>query len=96
MLGRVFQGWTSTKQRLICQAQGQNTVTPVRFKPAPLNLSQALYHCAPYILDTSSCYNKLTIVLLLQSVTINYIIYIIVLLLQNVTMNYIIYIIVYK
>ena len=34
MSGRVFLGWTSTKQGLMCLAQGQNAVTPVRPKPA--------------------------------------------------------------
>ena len=34
MSGRVFLGWTSTKQGLTCLAQGHKTVTPVRLKPA--------------------------------------------------------------
>ena len=34
MSGRVFLGWTSTKQGLMCLAQGHNTVTPVRLEPA--------------------------------------------------------------
>ena len=29
----VFLGWTSTKQGLMCLAQGHNTVTPVRLEP---------------------------------------------------------------
>ena len=33
MLGRVFLGWTSTKQRLMCLAQGHNTLMPVRLEP---------------------------------------------------------------
>ena len=32
----VFLGWTSTKQGLICLAQGHNTVTPVRLEPRTL------------------------------------------------------------
>ena len=32
MSGRVFLGWTSSKQVWMCLAQGHNTVTPVRFK----------------------------------------------------------------
>ena len=32
--GRVFLGWTSTKQRIKCLAQGHNTVPPVRLEPA--------------------------------------------------------------
>ena len=36
MLGRVFLGWTSTKQGFMCLAQGHNTVTPVRLEPAAL------------------------------------------------------------
>ena len=36
-------GWTSTKQGLMCLAQGHNAVPPVRLEP-PLNLTQALYH----------------------------------------------------
>ena len=33
---RVFPGWTSTKLGLMCLAQGNNTVTPVRLEPAAL------------------------------------------------------------
>ena len=33
-VGRVFLGWTSTKQGLMCFTQGHNTVMPVRLKPA--------------------------------------------------------------
>ena len=36
MSGRVFLGWTSTKQGLMCLAQGHNTLTPVRLEPAIL------------------------------------------------------------
>ena len=36
MLGRVFLVWTSTKQRLMCLAQGHNTLTPVRLEPTAL------------------------------------------------------------
>ena len=32
--GRVFLGSASTKQGLMCLAQGHNTVTPVRLEPA--------------------------------------------------------------
>ena len=35
MSGRVFLGWTSYKQGLMCLAQGHNTVTPVMLEPAP-------------------------------------------------------------
>ena len=46
-VGQVFLGWTSTKQGLMCLAQGHNKVTPVRLKPAaPSVSSQALYHWA--------------------------------------------------
>ena len=34
MLGRVFLGRASTKQGLMCLAQGHNAVTPVRLEPA--------------------------------------------------------------
>ena len=33
MTGWVFLSWTSTKQGVMCLAQGHNTVTPVRLKP---------------------------------------------------------------
>ena len=33
MLGRVFLGWTSTKQGLMCLAQGHNTMMSVRLQP---------------------------------------------------------------
>ena len=32
--GQVFLGLTSTKQGLMCLAQGHNAVTPVRLEPA--------------------------------------------------------------
>ena len=32
----VFLGWTSTKQGLMCLAQGHNAVTPVRHDPTAL------------------------------------------------------------
>ena len=34
--GRIFLGWTSTKQGLMGLAQGHNAVTPVRLEPAAL------------------------------------------------------------
>ena len=34
MSGRVFLGWTRTKQGLICLAEGHNTVMTVRLEPA--------------------------------------------------------------
>ena len=34
MLVQVFLGWTSTKQGLLCLAQGHNALTPVRLQPA--------------------------------------------------------------
>ena len=34
MSGRVFLGWTSTKQGLMWLVQGHNTVRPVRLEPA--------------------------------------------------------------
>ena len=34
MSGQVFLGWISTKQGLMCLAQGRNAVTPVRLKTA--------------------------------------------------------------
>ena len=33
MSGRIFMGLPSTKQGLLCLAQGHNTVTPVRLEP---------------------------------------------------------------
>ena len=36
MSGSVFLGWTSTKQGLVCLAQGHNALTPVRLEPAAL------------------------------------------------------------
>ena len=36
MLGQVFLEWTSTKQGLMCLAQGHNAVTPVRLEPTAL------------------------------------------------------------
>ena len=41
--GRVFLGLTSTKQRLMCLAQGHNTATPVRLETAT---PRSLGHCA--------------------------------------------------
>ena len=32
--GRIFLGWTSTKQGIMCLAQGHNAVHPVRLEPA--------------------------------------------------------------
>ena len=43
MSGR-FLGWTSTKQRINCLAQGRNKLPPVRLEPA--TSSQSLYHWA--------------------------------------------------
>ena len=34
--GRVFLGWTSTKLGLVCLAQGNKAVMPVRLEPAAL------------------------------------------------------------
>ena len=34
MSGRVFLSWTSTKQGLMCLAQGHSTMTPLRLEPA--------------------------------------------------------------
>ena len=36
MYKQVFLGWTSTKQGLMCLAQGHNAVTLVRLEPAAL------------------------------------------------------------
>ena len=48
MSGRVFLGWTSTKQGFMCLAHGHNAVTPVRLKPAATRSSSLpLSHCAP-------------------------------------------------
>ena len=50
--GWVFLGWTSTKLGLICLAQGHNTLTPVRLKPAaPRSRASTLplSHCPPYL-----------------------------------------------
>ena len=50
MLGRVFLGWTSTKQGLMCHAQGHNTVMPARLEPATIlsrdTCPQAANYCA--------------------------------------------------
>ena len=46
MSGRVFLVWTSTKQGLMCLAQGHNAVMPVRLEPAtPLSQGKH-YHWA--------------------------------------------------
>ena len=48
--GRVFLGWTRTKQGFMCLTQGHNIVTPVRLEPAPFCLKSStlpLSHCAP-------------------------------------------------
>ena len=34
MSGQVFLGWTNTKQRIKCLAQGHNAAPPVRLEPA--------------------------------------------------------------
>ena len=51
MSGLFFLGWTSTKQGLMCLAQGHKAVTPVRLKTLqPLHLESStlpLSHCAP-------------------------------------------------
>ena len=47
MSGRVFLGWTSTKQGLICLDQGHNAVPPMRLQPATLQ-SWVMSHCVPY------------------------------------------------
>ena len=50
MSRQVFLGWTSTKQGLMCLAQGHNTVPPVRLEPQTLDLKSStlpLSHCAP-------------------------------------------------
>ena len=49
MSGRFFLGRTSTKQGIMCLAQGHNAVTPVRLEPATLRLETStlpLSHCA--------------------------------------------------
>ena len=51
MSGLVFLGWTSTKQRIKCLAQGHDAVPLVRLRPAtPQSLSQAPYHWATKLL----------------------------------------------
>ena len=54
MSGRVSLGWTSTKQVLICLAQGNNTVTPVMLELATAWIGLGsntllLSHCAPIL-----------------------------------------------
>ena len=52
MSGRVFLGWTSTKQGLMCLAQGNNAVPPVRLEPQPFDLESSplpLSHCTPHV-----------------------------------------------
>ena len=39
--GCVFLGWTSTKQGLMCLAQGHITVTPVRLDRQPIGLESS-------------------------------------------------------
>ena len=47
--GRIFLGWTSTKQGLMSLAQGHNAMTPVRLEPAALESSTLpLSHCGPH------------------------------------------------
>ena len=45
----VFLGWTSTKQRIKCLAQGHNAVSPVSLELAILTLYQ-LSHCASLLI----------------------------------------------
>ena len=44
MSGRVFLGWTSTKQRIKCLAQGHNIVTPPRVRLKPATLPSPVWH----------------------------------------------------
>ena len=55
MSGRVFLGWTSTKQRITCLAQGHNTVPPVRLHP-PTAESQVKHSTKPYC-SSVLCWN---------------------------------------
>ena len=51
-LCREGSGWTSTKQGLMCLAQGHNSKTPVRLKPATLGLELSTLpqsHCIPWV-----------------------------------------------
>ena len=51
MSGWVFLGWTSTKQRIKCLAQGHNAVpSGEAITPNPSISSQALYHWATRLL----------------------------------------------
>ena len=50
MVGRVFLGWTSTKQGLMFLTQGHNAVTPVRLEPTTLRSPvkrSTKSHCDP-------------------------------------------------
>ena len=54
MLGRVFLGWTSTKEGLISRAQGHTAVTPMSIIPTALRSQikhSTLSHCAPMSSD---------------------------------------------
>ena len=69
ILGRVFLGWTSTKQGLMCHAQGHNAAsdTVEAWTCSPLVSSQTLYHGAtalPIGMFSESEINVLSIILL--------------------------------
>ena len=56
MSGRVFLGWTRTKQGLMCLPQGHNAVTLMRLEPATLGLESStllLSHCATFGYESS-------------------------------------------
>ena len=56
MSGRVFLGLTSTKQGLMCLAQGHNAVTAVRLKPAS-SLSQVKHSTTEPLQSLSQWFN---------------------------------------
>ena len=47
MSEQIFLGYTSTKQGLMCLAQGHNAVTPVKLEPATPR--SPVDHCTPSV-----------------------------------------------
>ena len=50
LMGRVFLGWYSTRQGLMCLAHGHNSDAIEAWTLNRLVSSQALYHCTPILL----------------------------------------------
>ena len=66
MLGRVFLGRTSTKQGLMCLAQGHNTVMPVR--PEPGNTRSRVKHSTTELLHSLYLINDFDFFTITQNV----------------------------